>query len=127
MTIGLLLIPAAFMFAEIGSGPFWGWMGGAFGCIIGGLGSMAGSWNTYHQIRGQTDWMQSPTWTGFDSALFAYGAFGLVLLTVAPLLSAMGAWNTLENSLIRNTYHGTWLLGGFRPNSTLQANPLLNR
>src|SRR5205085_2300616 len=32
------------------SGGFWGWMGGALGCILGGLGSLAGCWNSYRQL-----------------------------------------------------------------------------
>jgi hypothetical protein len=79
-TIGVLLIPAAFIFANAGPGVLGGLLGSALGCLGGGLGSLAGSWNTYRQLRGQTDWMKMTRWTALDSALAVYGFFGLALL-----------------------------------------------
>lgn len=110
-TVGLLLIPAGFLLSEIGSGPFWGWMGVAFGCLAGGLGSLVGSWNTYRQLRGQTDWMRMPHWTGFDFTMFLYGALGLAFLAAPPVLYFSRMLGTADSAMARATFHGAWLLG----------------
>jgi hypothetical protein len=110
-TVGVLLVPAALMFSEAGSGPFWGWMGGAFGCLFGGLGALAGSWNTYRTIRGECDWMKIPGWTGLDYSLAGYGVLGVVSLVLGILVKA-GALGPLETDVARNTFLGLSLLGG---------------
>jgi hypothetical protein len=109
-TIGVLLFPAAFMFSDAGSGPFWGWMGGAFGCFFGGFGGLAGSWNTYRQLRGQLDWMKMSRWTGFDYSLAAYGALGLVLLG-GGILAKVGVFGLQESDVMRSSVFGLLLLG----------------
>jgi predicted Ser/Thr protein kinase len=80
------------------SGKWWGWMGAAFGGVIGGFGSMAGSYNTYRQMAGAEDLMKSPRTTWFDWTLRCYLAFGLVLLAcgLAALLEGQrGIWQPL--------------------------------
>src|SRR5262249_29619871 len=64
----------------LGSNEFWGWMGGVFGCVIGGGGGLIGSWNSYRQLEGAGDLMQSPDWTWLDKILGGYTAFGLVCI-----------------------------------------------
>jgi len=110
-TIGLLLVPAAFMFANAGPGVLWGLLGSAFGCLAGGLGSLAGSWNTYRQLRGQTDWMKMPRWIGFDYVLAAYGLLGLACLA-AGILANSGAFGALESELASSIPWAALLLGG---------------
>ena len=111
-TIGLLLIPAAFMFANASPGLFGGLLGSAVGCLGGGLGSLAGSWNTYRQYRGQTDWMKMTRWTGFDSALAVYGVFGLALL-LGGAFAKVGMDPTAESAAITSSSIGAVLwLGG---------------
>jgi tRNA A-37 threonylcarbamoyl transferase component Bud32 len=54
----------------------WGLLGGAFGCIIGGLGSLAGTWNSARQMAGLGDLMRLPDWTWFDKLMMGYGLLG---------------------------------------------------
>ena len=68
------------------SGPFWGWMGAAFGCIVGGAGSAVGSYNTYRQMAGAEDLMLSPRTTWFDWVMRVYLAIGFALLMWGALL-----------------------------------------
>jgi hypothetical protein len=75
----------AFIFATPGGGPFWGWMGGAFGCILGGLGSLVGCMNSYRQLCGGEDLLQSRHWTWFDTAITAIGILGAVTLLFGVL------------------------------------------
>jgi hypothetical protein len=77
ITAGLAALVYAVMSRLAGSGAFWGWMGAAFGCIIGGAGALLGCWNTYRQLEGAGDLMQSPDWTWLDHVLLGYGAVGL--------------------------------------------------
>ncbi|MCY2996347.1 MAG: serine/threonine-protein kinase [Planctomycetota bacterium] len=110
-TVGLLLVPAAFLSSEVGSGSFWGWLGGAFGCLVGGLGSLAGSWNTCRQLRGKCDLMKLPRWTGLDIALAGYGLLGL-LSVVGGILAKAGLLGVLESQAAQSTSYGLLLLGG---------------
>lgn len=79
---GIALVVYASMTQTGGSNEFWGWMGGALGCIIGGLGSLGGCWNTYRQLEGSGDLMQSPDWTWLDNVMLGYGVLGFVSLVV---------------------------------------------
>ncbi len=103
MTAGLALGVMAFWKAPIGSHPFWGWMGGAFGCFFGGGGSLAGTWNTYRQMEGAPDLMKRPDWTGFDSIIVGYGLLGLILMS-AGLVCAPWSGGT--------TFYALEVLGG---------------
>jgi hypothetical protein len=66
-----------------GSNEFWGWMGGAIGCIVGGLGAVFGTWNSYRQLEGSGDLMHQPTWNFLDRIMAGYGMIGLAALAVA--------------------------------------------
>jgi tRNA A-37 threonylcarbamoyl transferase component Bud32 len=96
---GLGALAFAVLTTTPGSGGFWGWMGGAFGCIVGGLGSLAGCWNTYRQLEGAEDLMRSPRWTWLDKALLVYGGLGaiafLVGLVLSPWLNRVSAYSLL--------------------------------
>jgi predicted Ser/Thr protein kinase len=85
------------------SGPFWGWVGAAFGCFFGGGGALAGSWNSYRQLTGRRDLMSEPRWTFFDGTLVAYGVLGLLLLAAAA-----ATWQIAN----RDTRYALLLLGG---------------
>ncbi len=103
MAAGVALIGLAFLLDSPGTGSFWGWMGGAFGCIFGGLGGLAGSWNSYRQIEGAGDLMQSPDWTWLDKALAGYTVLGVITFVSGLVVSPWANWPT--------TYSLT-LLGG---------------
>jgi tRNA A-37 threonylcarbamoyl transferase component Bud32 len=61
---------------------FYGLLGAAFGCTVGGLGSLGGTWNTYRQWAGKEDWMESASRTWLDRAMFLY-----LLVAIVGLLS----------------------------------------
>jgi predicted Ser/Thr protein kinase len=67
-------------------GSYWGWMGAAFGCVVGGFGSAAGSYNTYRQMAGAEDLMRSPRVTWFDWVMRVYLALGVIGLFLGATL-----------------------------------------
>ena len=79
-------------------------MGSAFGCIIGGAGSLAGCWNTYRQLEGaEGSDAGSPCWTWLDKVLLVYGGLGAIAFLVGLVLSP---W------LNRESTYSLLLLGG---------------
>ena len=58
----------------------WAVIGAGFGCLVGGFGLVAGSYNTYRQMAGAEDLMRSPRTTWFDWVMRGYLALGLLLL-----------------------------------------------
>jgi len=110
-TAGVLLFVAAFLFTQAGPGVLLGLMGGAFGCFFGGLGSLAGSWNTYRQLHGKIDWMRIAGRTVLDYALAGYGLFGLVLL-VLGILCRHGLFGPTATDWSRAAAMGLSSLGG---------------
>ncbi len=82
VTVGLVLFVLSFRLREPGSQEFWGFMGGAFGCVVGGLGGVIGCWNGYRQIEGAPDLMSIPRWTWLDRSLLLYGLTGVILLII---------------------------------------------
>jgi predicted Ser/Thr protein kinase len=97
MAGGVALLAYAALTVPLGSDEFWGWMGGVFGCIIGGGGGLMGSWNSYRQLEGAPDLMQSPDWTWFDSVVTGYAIFGCLAeaagLLLAPRLNAASIYS----------------------------------
>jgi hypothetical protein len=85
---GAVLAALAFVLAAPGGNEFWGWMGGAFGCMVGGLGSLAGCWNTYRQLAGGANIMYASHWTWLDQGVAAYTTAGALTLGAAFSLSA---------------------------------------
>ena len=90
MVMGVLMITAGVAAGIYGlvnfpglSGGWWGWMGAAFGSVVGGFGSTAGSYNTYRQMTGAEDLLRSPRVTWFDWVMRGYLAVGLVLIGAA--------------------------------------------
>ena len=67
-------------------GEFYGLLGAAFGCIVGGLGSLGGTWNSYRQLAGKEDWMESAQRTWVDRAMFLYLLVGVVCLLSEPVV-----------------------------------------
>jgi predicted Ser/Thr protein kinase len=99
------------------SGGAWAWIGSGFGCLVGGFGSAAGSYNSYRQLTGAQDLMRSPEVTWLDWVMRGFFLFGLLLLTLAMTLFVMQppnlGWQTAQFCL---------LLGGI---SSLQAGSFL--
>jgi tRNA A-37 threonylcarbamoyl transferase component Bud32 len=100
MTAGLVLVGVAILTQPLGSGEFWGWIGGAFGCIFGGGGSLAGTWNTYRQMEGAVDLMSRPDWTGFDRVIVGYTLFGLIAAAAGVASSPWANWETVYSLLL---------------------------
>ena len=82
------------------SSEFVGWMGAAFGCLVGGLGAFAGSYNTYRQMSGAEDLMRSPRVTWFDWVMRVYLGLGLALLAWGIFLAYDGANNEFRHSVL---------------------------
>jgi predicted Ser/Thr protein kinase len=107
MVLGVLLMSAglaAGVYALLNfpgfSGEWWGWMGGAFGCIVGGFGSAAGSYNTYRQMSGAVDLLRSPSVTWFDWVMRGYFLLGIVLLVIALAMFDSAPWDAFLPTLL---------------------------
>jgi len=96
---GIAFLAVAFIRESPGSQAFWGWMGSAFGCAFGGLGSLFGTWNSYRQLEGAPNLMDSPQWTIFDWAMAVYSAAGVVAMGAAWILSFFLPWYPAGYSL----------------------------
>jgi hypothetical protein len=75
-------------------------MGGAFGCIFGGGGSLAGCWNTYRQLEGADDLMWSPSWTWLDKGSLVYGILGAILFLTGLILAPWLNWTSAYSLLV---------------------------
>ena len=82
VTAGVVLAIVAVVTQSPGSGSFWGWMGGAFGCIFGGGGALLGTWNSYRQLSGRPNLMNSPDSTWFDNLVLTYIIAGMLCIIV---------------------------------------------
>jgi hypothetical protein len=102
VAVGGVLVGVALLH-HAGSNEFWGWMGGAIGCIVGGLGAVFGTWNSYRQLEGAGDVMRQATWNIFDRVMAGYGTIGL-----ASLVAALG----LASRLSPLSIQALLLLGG---------------
>jgi predicted Ser/Thr protein kinase len=91
MAAGVALAVYAVLSESPQSGPFWGWMGGAFGCFFGGGGALIGALNTYRQLGGAGDLMTMAGGNWLDRVLVGYALFGAGMLVVAL---AWGSWGT---------------------------------
>ena len=101
----------AFVETPLTPGEFWGWIGTAFGCIGGGFGSAAGSYNTYRQMAGAEDLLKSPRTTWFDWVLRGYLLLGIVLIVA-------GLWDFADGNPGPISNWPLFLLGGI---ATFQA------
>ena len=52
MVVGVALAACAMLTASPSSGDFWGWIGGAIGCFVGGGGALVGAINSYRSMSG---------------------------------------------------------------------------
>jgi len=64
------------------------WLGGGFGCAIGGAGGLLGCWNGYRKLEGAPDMWQSGEVTWFDWAIGGELLLGLGFLAAALLVAA---------------------------------------
>ncbi len=116
MVLGVLMITAGVAAGIYGlinfpglSGGWWGWMGAAFGCVVGGFGSTAGSYNSYRQMTGAEDLMRSPRVTWFDWVMRGYFLVGILLI---------GAALTAHDGSPAESFRALLILGGV---ATFQA------
>ena len=103
MAAGVALAGVAVLTSNGDPDAFWGWMGGAFGCFVGGGGALLGTWNTYRQLEGAGDLMQDPNVNWLDRLMYGYLGVGLTLL-LAGLVAAPLVTSTTSYALM--------LLGG---------------
>ena len=92
MVLGGLFMTAGFVIAALAllgifPSPLAAWLGAAFGCVAGGFGSAAGSYNTYRQMSGAEDLMRSRHVTWLDWVMRAYSVLGFGLLFWGALLT----------------------------------------
>jgi len=90
---------------EYGGHPdsLWGFVGGAFGCTVGGLGSFLGTYNSMQMMKGAVHVFYRLKLTGVDIGIAIYGAIGLALLVTGLVFLAAGA----DQAHV----HGSLLLG----------------
>jgi serine/threonine protein kinase len=105
MAAGVALAVYALLSVPAGSGEFWGWVGGAFGCFFGGGGSLIGSWNSYRQLSGVGDLLRVPQRTWLDYLLWAYTLIGAGLLAASLVMFFLG-------EIVTPTAQGLLTLGG---------------
>jgi predicted Ser/Thr protein kinase len=92
--VGLVLVPVALMTQTIGSNEFWGFIGAALGCGLGGLGGLAGTWNSYRRLEGAPDLMDEPGWTWFDVGVLIVALLGISILVGAFIFSPVSGWSS---------------------------------
>jgi RIO-like serine/threonine protein kinase len=103
MACGIVLLVVAVIRLEIGSGPFWGWVGASFGLLFGGGGGLLGIWNTYRAMEGLSDWMVESGHNALDRWIYAIGALGALFVVVGV---AANPW------ISRTSVYALELLGG---------------
>ncbi|MCU0878520.1 MAG: hypothetical protein MUF06_12105, partial [Pirellulaceae bacterium] len=93
MVLGILMMVvglAAAVFGIVNAfglwGGAWAWIGAALGCLVVGIGSAAGSYNSYRQMTGAVDLLRSPQVTWLDWVLRIFFLIGLLLLTLSLAL-----------------------------------------
>ncbi len=57
-----------------------GYFGAAFGCIVGGIGGLLGTLNTYRQMAARPDWMEAEYRTWLDRLMLGYLLVGVAML-----------------------------------------------
>ncbi len=79
MSVGIMigLLPFVLMLPKSGS---FGFFGAGFGCFIGGLGSLLGTLNTYRQMSGKPDWMETEYRTWLDRIMLVFLLVGIAML-----------------------------------------------
>jgi tRNA A-37 threonylcarbamoyl transferase component Bud32 len=103
VTAGVVLALIGFVVQTPGSERFWGWMGGALGCILGGGGALVGTWNSYRQLSGRPDIMNSPNWIWFDSLVLTYTLAGILCIIVGLVTMPWAGRHTTHFLLILGT------------------------
>jgi tRNA A-37 threonylcarbamoyl transferase component Bud32 len=91
MAVGVALAVFAILTESPQSGQFWGWMGGAFGCIIGGGGALIGAINSCRQIAGAGELMTAIGCTWLDHILGGYAMLGGATIGAALVWSSLGS------------------------------------
>lgn len=90
LTAGLVMAIVALLSRSPLNGTSWGYLGAAFGCIAGGIGSLVGCWNDYRQHHGERNLMVEPQWTWFDEGVCTFLVLGVLLLLASPFAGHAG-------------------------------------
>jgi len=91
MAVGVALAVFAILSESPQSGQFWGWMGGAFGCLFGGGGALIGAINSYRQIAGAGDLMTEIGSNWLDRVLGGYALLGGASVVAGVVWSSLGS------------------------------------
>ncbi|MFN0019937.1 MAG: serine/threonine-protein kinase [Pirellulaceae bacterium] len=93
-TFSLLIIGVGIMLGilpyvlGITTGDSLGYFGAAFGCIVGGVGGLFGTLNTYRQMAGGPDWMETEYRTWLDRLMLGYLFLGVGMLLLGWMQSS---------------------------------------
>ncbi len=109
--VSLLIIGVGFMIGgipiawNISGSDSMGYFGAAFGCIVGGFGSLLGTFNTYRQLAGKPGWMEAEFRTWLDRIMLGY-----LLVGIAGLLIGLVVMSTSTNvDEVQSGYSFIWL------------------
>jgi hypothetical protein len=91
MAVGVALAVFAIMAESPQSGQFWGWMGGAFVCFLGGGGALIGATNSYRQMAGAGDLVTAVGSNWLDRILGGYALLGGATIVAALVSSSLGS------------------------------------
>jgi predicted Ser/Thr protein kinase len=91
MAAGIALALFAILSESPQSGQFWGWMGGAVGCLFGGGGALIGALNSYRQIAGAGNLMMEAGSNWLDRVIGGYAVLGAMCLVAGAVWSSLGS------------------------------------
>jgi predicted Ser/Thr protein kinase len=80
---GVSLTTFALLSESPGKREFWGWMGGALACHLGGGGALIGAINSLRQLAGAGELTAFSGWKWIDRMTVAYGVCGGAVLVAA--------------------------------------------
>jgi predicted Ser/Thr protein kinase len=98
--VGIAILGYGIWNYPVSSEYFWGTFGAAIGCLLGGFGSLAGTWNSYRQLEGARDLFHEPDWTWFDVALLVIGLVGAATALSGLLFGRWLGWVIAYNMML---------------------------
>jgi hypothetical protein len=84
---GFVVLGIALIKLPLGSPGFWGWVGAALGCLLGGAGGLIGTWNTYRSLEGLPDWISDAQRNAVDRYIYAIAMLGALIMAAGLIVS----------------------------------------